>query len=611
MSKVPAPIPQNSSRHIFLFISVFFVFFWAVQVINTQESPEKISYSTFLEQVDLSPADPKRITEVLIQEGHIRGKRVDNSTFNTYGPVSPELYKKLSDKKVNVDYLPPAESSLLGSLLISLLPFIIIMAILFWLLRRNQNGGASGGSLSSFTKNKAQLSTNSKNTFADVAGIDEAKEELQEVVEFLKDPKQFTALGAKIPKGVLLVGQPGCGKTQLAKAVAGEASVPFFSISGSDFVEMFVGVGASRVRTLFEEAKKKAPCIVFIDEIDAVGRHRGAGVGGGNDEREQTLNQLLIEMDGFVENEGVIILAATNRADVLDPALLRPGRFDRQIYVPAPDVKGRLGILKIHTKKVPLALDINLDTIAKGTPGFTGADLQNLVNEGALLAAREKAKTITTHHLELAKDRVMMGPARKSMIISDADKKMTAYHEVGHALVARFTEGADPVHKVTIVPRGRALGVTMLLPSEDKLSISKVQALAMIDYAMGGRAAEELIFNQHTSGASDDIKKATNMAKRMVCEWGMSELGPLNLSTATGSDPFLGRDYGKSASHSEDLLKKIDTEIMKIVNESYHRAIHILKKNEELLHKLSEELFEKETLISEDIDLIVNAQNAN
>ena len=471
-------------------------------------------------------------------------------------------------------------------------------------MRQMQMGG---GKAMSFGKSRAKLLTEAqgKITFEDVAGIEEAKEELEEIIAFLKEPKKFTALGGKIPKGVLLVGPPGTGKTLLARAVAGEAGVPFFSISGSDFVEMFVGVGASRVRDLFMQGKKSAPCIIFIDEIDAVGRHRGAGLGGGHDEREQTLNQLLVEMDGFESNEGVILIAATNRPDVLDPALLRPGRFDRQVVVPRPDVKGREQILGVHAKKVPLTPEVNLETIARGTPGFSGADLANLVNEAALLAARKDKTSVDMQDFDAAKDKVLMGAERRSMVISDEEKKSTAYHEAGHTLVAKMTPGSDPVHKVSIIPRGRALGVTMQLPIEDKHSYNRESLLGRIAVLMGGRAAEDLIFNTFTTGAGNDIERATEMARKMICEWGMSDLmGPVSLGKKDESI-FLGRDMAMHKNFSEETAIKIDQEIKRIVDESYHRAITILRDNEDSLHRLSLCLIEKENLSGTEVDDII------
>ena len=595
----PAQKPRSK---MLLFMAIFFALFLGLNYANDRSQEEELhsfTYSQFIVELNKN-----NVQELLVQGNKISGT-IGTQKFETYGPVTEDLLKKFISKKIKVTHEPPEEPGIMGQLLFSLFPILILVLLFVWISRRAQGGGA--GPLS-FTKAKTTISdgTHTDITFADVAGVDEAKEDLKEIVDFLQEPGKFTSLGAKIPKGVLMIGQPGTGKTLLAKAVANEAGVPFLSISGSDFVEMFVGVGASRVRDLFETAKKNAPCIIFIDEIDAVGRQRGAGMGGGNDEREQTLNQLLVEMDGFNENRGIIVIAATNRVDVLDPAILRPGRFDRQVYVQAPDVRGREAILKIHTKKIPLSENVDLSKIAKGTPGFTGADLENLVNEAALLAARESATEVTNTLLDQAKDKVVMGPARKSMVFSDKDKEMTAFHEVGHALVAKFTEGADPIHKITIMPRGRALGVTMLLPEEDKLCYTKKQILAMIDYAMGGRAAEELIFKEITTGASDDIKKATNMARQLVCEWGMSDLGPINLKSFSGEDPFVGRDYGKTVSHSEDLSKKIDATIQKILTESYARALSLLKKHKIDLEKVSQELIERETLLGSEIEAIIN-----
>jgi cell division protease FtsH len=481
--------------------------------------------------------------------------------------------------------------------------------VLFLLFMRQLQVG--GGKAMSFGKSKAKLlSENQKKiTFVDVAGIEEAKDEVEEIIAFLKDPKKFTRLGGRIPKGVLMMGPPGTGKTLLARAIAGEAGVPFFSISGSDFVEMFVGVGASRVRDLFEQGKKNAPCIIFIDEIDAVGRHRGAGLGGGHDEREQTLNQLLVEMDGFESNDGVILVAATNRPDVLDPALLRPGRFDRRIVVPRPDVKGRLGILKVHTKKTPLNTAVELETIARGTPGFSGADLENLVNEAALLAARADKSQLDMYDFEMAKDKVLMGPERRSMIISDNDKRITAYHEAGHALVGKMMKHADPIHKVTIIPRGRALGLTQQLPIEDRLNITKDGANDQITVAMGGRVAEELIFDQITTGASNDIQVATDLARKMVCDWGMSEkLGPLHFGKPQG-EVFLGRDFNDATkTYSEQTAISIDEEVTKIVTGNYVRAKQVVVENLDKLKALAEALLEFETVDGPEIDTIFAGQ---
>ncbi len=511
-------------------------------------------------------------------------------------------------KQKGINFSFEKDSNEWMNLLLSFLPWILIIGVWILIMRRMQ--GQSGGSRGIFTfgKSKAKLISQSSTriTFRDVAGADEAKLELQEIIEFLKEPTKFQKLGGKIPRGVLLLGPPGTGKTLLARAVAGEAGVPFFSISGADFVEMFVGVGASRVRDLFEQGKKNAPCIIFIDEIDAVGRHRGAGLGGGHDEREQTLNQLLVEMDGFEQNSGVIIIAATNRPDVLDPALLRPGRFDRQVVVDRPDVKGREGVLKVHTRNIPLDTDVDLEVLAKGTPGLAGAELANLVNEAALLAARKNKKKVQMLDFEESKDKVMMGMERKSLIISEEEKKTTAYHEIGHVLVARMTPEADPVHKVTIIPRGRALGVTSYLPIDEKHTYSKEYLEAVITYALGGRAAEKIIFNHYTTGAGNDIEKATGIARKMVCEWGMSEkLGPLNYG-AKEEEIFLGREIQRHKDYSEKTAEEIDEEIRKIVSNSMKRAEQILHDNIDILHKLSKELLERESLDSSEIDTIIN-----
>jgi cell division protease FtsH len=518
-----------------------------------------------------------------------------------YAEYPDNLTKQLSDAGIAYNVKAKDDSSIWPQILLSWLPMLVLFGIFFLFMRQLQAGG---GKAMSFGKSKAKLLTDSQNriTFKDVAGVEEAKDEVEEIIAFLKDPKKFTRLGGRIPKGVLMMGPPGTGKTLLARAIAGEAGVPFFSISGSDFVEMFVGVGASRVRDLFEQGKKNAPCIIFIDEIDAVGRHRGAGLGGGHDEREQTLNQLLVEMDGFESNDGVIIIAATNRPDVLDPALLRPGRFDRRIVVPRPDVRGRIGILQVHTRKVPLAALVDLEVIARGTPGFSGADLESLVNEAALIAARRDKDKVEMEDFEEAKDKVLMGTERRSMIISDKEKKTTAVHEAGHALVARFAGlEADPVHKVTIIPRGRALGLTQQLPAEDRLSMTRDFALNQIAILMGGRVAEEIIFGQKTTGAGNDIERATELARAMVTEWGMSdEFGPLNF-TGSKQEVFLGRDFASSERHSEDTAQRIDAEIRRIVIQQYERATKILSEHRAELEAVSNALLEYETIDGEDI----------
>ena len=567
-------------------------------------SAEKITFSDFISQVDAG-----KITSVTIQGNDIYGKYEgkDGKEFRTYKPADADVTEKLLDKKVTVNAKPEEEKFSWFSIFISWFPLLLLVGIWIFFMRQMQVGG---GKAMSFGKSRAKLLTEAqgKITFEDVAGIEEAKEELNEIISFLKDPKKFTKLGGRIPKGVLLMGPPGTGKTLLARAIAGEAGVPFFSISGSDFVEMFVGVGASRVRDLFLQGKKSAPCIIFIDEIDAVGRHRGAGLGGGHDEREQTLNQLLVEMDGFESNEGVILIAATNRPDVLDPALLRPGRFDRQVVVPRPDVKGREMILKVHAKKVPLSPDVDLAVIARGTPGFSGADLANVVNEAALLAARTDKTVVESSDFDNAKDKVLMGVERRSMVISDEEKKSTAYHEAGHTLIAKLVPGTDPVHKVSIIPRGRALGVTMQLPIEDKHSYSREVLLARIAVLMGGRAAEQLIFNTFTTGAGNDIEQATEMARKMVCEWGMSDkMGPLSFGKKD-EQIFLGREMATHKNYSEATAVEIDVEIRHIVDDSYRRALTLLRDNIQHLHNLSACLMEKENLSGAEVDDILAAQ---
>ena len=561
---------------------------------------ERLNYSEFVTAVDAG-----KVASVIIQGNDIIGKFSDGKEFRSFKPADANLTPKLLEKKIAVSARPDEEKFSWFSIFISWFPLILLVGVWIFFMRQMQAGG---GKAMSFGKSRAKLLTESqgKITFEDVAGIEEAKEELEEIINFLKDPKKFTKLGGRIPKGVLLMGPPGTGKTLLARAIAGEAGVPFFSISGSDFVEMFVGVGASRVRDLFVQGKKSAPCIIFIDEIDAVGRHRGAGLGGGHDEREQTLNQLLVEMDGFESNEGVILIAATNRPDVLDPALLRPGRFDRQVVVPRPDVKGREMILNVHAKKVPLSPEVDLAVIARGTPGFSGADLSNVVNEAALLAARKNKTVVEMVDFDDAKDKVLMGVERRSMVISDEEKKNTAYHEAGHTLVARLIPGTDPVHKVSIIPRGRALGVTMQLPIEDKHSYTKESLLDRIAVLMGGRAAEEIIFNSKTTGAGNDIERATEIARKMVCEWGMSDkMGPVTFGKKDESI-FLGREMAMHKNFSEATAVEIDNEIRRIVDENYSRVIKMLSEHVDLLHKLSKELIEKENLTGEEVDRIIH-----
>lgn len=543
---------------------------------------------------------------------NINGKEVKVRNFSVYLPEPVVKEQEAIWKQKGINYSFEKQSSEWLNMLLGMIPWLLLIGVWIIFMRRMQGGGAGGSrGIFSFGKSRAKLIGQSANkvTFKDVAGADEAKMELQEIIEFLKEPSKFQRLGGRIPRGVLLLGSPGTGKTLLARAVAGEAGVPFFSISGADFVEMFVGVGASRVRDLFEQGKRNAPCIIFIDEIDAVGRQRGAGLGGGHDEREQTLNQLLVEMDGFEQNSGVIIIAATNRPDVLDPALLRPGRFDRQVVVDRPDVKGREGILKVHTRKIPLGKDVDLQVLAKGTPGLAGAELANLVNEAALLAARKNKNDVNMDDFEEAKDKVMMGMERKSLIISDNEKKTTAYHEIGHVLVAKHLPDADPVHKVTIIPRGRALGVTSYLPVDEKHTYSKEYLEAMITYALGGRAAEKLVFNHYTTGAGNDIEKATKIARKMICEWGMSDkLGPINYGVKE-EEIFLGREISRPRDYSEQTAIEIDAEVKNVVNSCMDRAEQILKDNIDMLHLLSKELLDREILDAEEIDKLMKGES--
>ncbi|HEV2177203.1 MAG TPA: ATP-dependent zinc metalloprotease FtsH [Terriglobia bacterium] len=576
---------------------------WAVVRSSTGEKVQDLSFTAFTNEVNQG-----NVKEVTIAGMDVTGTfKKDNAKFKTTIPANyPDIYKTMLDKGVNITPKSDSSNSWVTWLENGLLPIILIVAFWIFFMRQMQSGGNKA---LSFGKSRARLlSTQQKKvTFKDVAGVEEAKEELHEIIDFLKEPQKFQKLGGRIPKGVLLVGPPGTGKTLLARAIAGEANVPFFSISGSDFVEMFVGVGASRVRDLFEQGKKNAPCIIFIDEIDAVGRHRGAGLGGGHDEREQTLNQLLVEMDGFESNEGVILIAATNRPDVLDPALLRPGRFDRRVVVPRPDVGGREGILKVHTKKIPLAEDVDISVLARGTPGFSGADLANLVNEAALYAARQNRKTVTMRDFEGSKDKVLMGAERKSMILSEEEKKNTAFHEGGHALVALMVPNADPLHKVTIIPRGMALGVTMQLPVDDKHTYTKDHLESQLAIMMGGRVAEELFLAHMTTGASNDIEQATELARRMVCEFGMSDLGPLAYGKNQG-EIFLGRDLATSRDFSEDTAIKIDQEVKRFVTTGYQRAKDILSSNREALTRIAEALLVREVLDVSEVKMLVEGK---
>lgn len=567
------------------------------------ELATEIPYSNFLEKVESG-----RIEKVTIQGNQITAQSRDSADLlKTISPKHEGLIELLRKSSVIIDVKEPDEQPWYFLLLINALPMILLIGIWIFFMRQVQIGAGKG---MSFGKSRARLLTesNQRITFDDVAGIDEARSELEEIIDFLKDPKKFTRLGGRIPKGVLLIGAPGTGKTLLAKAIAGEAGVPFFSISGSDFVEMFVGVGASRVRDLFIQGKKNAPCIIFIDEIDAVGRHRGAGMGGGHDEREQTLNQLLVEMDGFESNEGVILIAATNRPDVLDPALMRPGRFDRRVVVPRPDINGRLGILKVHAKKVPLAEDVNLEILARGSPGFSGADLEILVNEAALHAARNNRDKVNRGDFEFAKDKVMMGAERRSMLLTEKEKRTTAYHESGHALVAKMLPNADPVHKLTIVPRGMALGLMQQLPETDKHTYSKSYWLDQLAVFFGGRAAEELVFSDYNTGASSDIERATEIARKMVTEWGMSdELGPVHYSSKD-EHVFLGRDLGKPREHSESTQVRIDQEVKRIIDNQYAVARKIISENIDTLHRMAKAVLERETLDSAEISAILKGE---
>ena len=586
------------TKNIVLYLLIIAAFVIAIDAFSGQSANKsELSYTGFIQQVQ-----QKKVESVTITNDHgIKGKLKNGTEFNSYAPSDETLIKTLQDNGVEITAAPPEQPAWWMSLLGSAIPIIILVVLFFFIMQQTQGGG---GRVMNFGKSRAKLmgEGNVKVSFKDVAGAEEAKQELEEVVEFLKDPGKFTAIGAKIPKGVLLAGPPGTGKTLLAKAVAGEAGVPFFTISGSDFVEMFVGVGASRVRDLFTQAKKNAPCIIFIDEIDAVGRQRGAGLGGGHDEREQTLNQLLVEMDGFGANEGIITIAATNRPDILDPALLRPGRFDRQVIVGRPDLRGREAILKVHARNKPLADDVDLKTIAKKTPGFTGADLNNLLNEAALLAARLNKKVITMAEVEEASEKVSMGPERRSHIVSDKDRKLTAYHESGHAIVAHLLPHADPVHKVTIIPRGAAGGYTMMLPTEEQNYKTKSQLLADIRVALGGRIAEALILDEISTGASGDLQSVTNTARAMVTRWGMSdELGPIVFGEQQ-EQVFLGKNLGHERNYSEEIAAKIDSEIHRIVEEAYKDVTKLLSDNEKFLHDMANALLEEETIDAKAVD---------
>ena len=596
-------------KNLFVWFIIFASLMGAYQILSQKRvNSSDIQYSEFIRRVNTG-----EVIEVEIKGNQISGEYIgvsgNTTNFKTYGPTGDDLIRLMSEKKVNFNFISTEESGFFA-FLINWAPMIILILLMVFFIRQMQAGGRGA---MSFGKSRAKMISKEDNTktFDDVAGVDEAKDEVKEIVEFLRSPKKFTNLGGRIPKGILLVGSPGTGKTLLAKAIAGEAGVPFFIISGSDFVEMFVGVGASRVRDLFAQAKKNSPCIIFVDELDAVGRHRGAGLGGGHDEREQTLNQLLVEMDGFEAASGIIVMAATNRPDVLDPALLRPGRFDRQVVVPKPDVKGREDILKVHTKNVPLDESVNLQIVARSTPGFSGADLENLVNESAIKAARESHKKINMNDIEFAKDKVVMGSERKSLVISEHERKVTAYHEAGHALVAKLTPGTDPVHKVTIIPRGMALGLTMQLPIEDKYMLSRDYLLKSINILLAGRAAEEIIFNERTTGAGNDLERATEIARKMVTEWGMSEkVGPIRLAKKEGA-VFLGKEMSSSNDHSEATSIEVDNEVREIIVNANSEAVNLLKTNEKHLHDLANLLLEKETVDSKELDELLGIDSSS
>ncbi len=595
-----SPFMKNLALWLVIGLSMILLF----NIFNQgQQVKKEMIFSEFIEYVDKG-----EVAEVTLTGSDIQGRLADGTVFRTYAPEDPDLVPNLRKQGVRIS-AKPTEQNPWWNVLLSWLPMLVFIGVWIFFMRQMQGGGTKA---LSFGKARARLLTEKQNriTFTDVAGVEEAKEELQEIIEFLKDPQKFQKLGGRIPKGVLLMGPPGTGKTLLARAIAGEASVPFFSISGSDFVEMFVGVGASRVRDLFEQGKKHAPCIIFMDEIDAVGRHRGAGLGGGHDEREQTLNALLVEMDGFESNEGVILIAATNRPDVLDPALLRPGRFDRQVIVGRPDIRGREEILKVHIKKIPLADDVDLAILARGTPGFSGADLANLVNEAALLAARENKQLVQMKDFESSKDKVLMGVERKSLILSEEERRATAYHEAGHALVAKLIPGTDPIHKVTIIPRGRALGVTTQLPIDEKHNYHRDFLMDNIAILMGGRVAEELVFSWISTGAGNDLERATELARKMVCEWGMSDkMGPLTFGKKEEMI-FLGREIAQHQDYSEETAQEIDREVRRFVTEAYERAKELVKSRLEALHGLATALLEREVLEGPEIDGIVNAAPA-
>jgi cell division protease FtsH len=597
---------NSFSKNLFLWVAISLVMVVLFNLFNQPQTPQKkLSYSTFLSKVEQGD-----VVSVKIRGQDITGKTVNGDPFASFAPDDPNLVDKLIKNGVEVEAQPKQEAPWYVTIFVSWFPMILLIAVWIFFMRQMQGGGGGGGKALSFGRSKAKMLTeeSTKITFDDVAGVDEAKEELTEVVDFLSEPKKFTRLGGRIPKGVLLVGPPGTGKTLMARAVAGEAGVPFFSISGSDFVEMFVGVGASRVRDLFVQGKKNAPCLIFIDELDAVGRQRGAGLGGGHDEREQTLNQLLVEMDGFESNEGVILIAATNRPDVLDPALLRPGRFDRQVTVPNPDLGGREKILRVHSKKTILDNSVDLAVIARGTPGFSGADLENLVNEAALLAAKRNKENVSMNDFEEAKDKVLMGKERRSVILSEEEKKTTAYHEAGHTLVAKLLPGTDPVHKVSIIPRGRALGVTMQLPLDDRHNYSRDYLEKTLTVLLGGRIAEELVLNQMTTGAGNDIERGTKMARKMVCEWGMSEsLGPLAVGE-NDEQVFLGRELGHQKNYSEETSRLVDSEVKRIIQEAYDRGRRLLEDNVDVLHSIAKALLDHETLTNAEVDLIMRGE---